>query len=163
MKKNTKLLDEMLKSLRKMNGMKVYWGFDSEATYDEPRGFEKVSDVAQLVENGHKNGGLFPNTSTPERPFFKAAVDDKNNHQEVRKEIKRMYAQIVKGNMSPEDRLENLGDILVRQLRDSIKNFGGEIEPSTLDMRERRGSSSNDPLIESGNMLEAVTFRIEDA
>ena len=160
MKKNTKLLDEMVKKLRKMNGMKVKWGFDADAEYSDPRGFEKISDVAQLVENGHNNGGMFPNTVTPPRPFFKTATEDQENHREMRALIKKLQRDVLRGKISPEDKMEQLGELACKQLRESILNFGGQLEQSTLDVREYRGVSSDDPLIESGEMLDAVTFEV---
>lgn len=162
MKKNTKGLDKLIKSLRKMNGMKVDWGFFDEDVYDEDRGEESVAKVAQLVEEGHSNGGLFPNTETPPRPFFQQALEDESNYAEIRRAIKNLQRKVLRGTISPEDKMEALGEIVTRQLRESIINFGGGIEQSTLDMREWRGSSSKDPLIESGTLLDSVKFKIRE-
>lgn len=162
MKKNTKLLDQMVKSLRKMNGLKLKWGFFDEE-YDDPRGVEKVSEVAQLVEEGHKNGGLFPGTTTPPRPFFKTSVESAENHLEIRAAIKKYQRWVLQGKIDPVDKLDIVGDILVKQLRESILNFGGSIKDSTIDMRDYRGYSGEDPLIESGKLLDSVEYQIEDA
>lgn len=162
MKKNTKLLDQMVKSLRKMNGLKLKWGFFDEE-YDDPRGVEKVSEVAQLVEEGHKNGGLFPGTTTPPRPFFKTSVESAENHREIRAAIKKYQRWVLQGKIDPVDKLDIVGDILVKQLRESILNFGGSIKDSTIDMRDYRGYSGEDPLIESGKLLDSVEYQIEDA
>lgn len=162
MKKNTKLLDQMVKSLRKMNGLKIKWGFFDEE-YPDPRGFEKVSEIAQLVENGHKNGGLFEGTTTPPRPFFKAAVESPENHHEIRAAIKKYQRWVLQGKIDPVDKFDLVGDILVKQLRESILNFGGSIQQSTKDMRDYRGFSGDDPLIESGILLDSVEFQVEEA
>jgi hypothetical protein len=69
---------------------------------------------------------------------------------------------VLNGKISAEDKMESLGNIVVRQLKESIENFGGTVEKSTLDMREWRGSSSKDPLIESGTLLDSVKFRIRE-
>lgn len=162
MKKNTKGLDNLIKSLRKMGGMKLEWGFFEEDTYEEDRGEESVPKVAALVEEGHDNGGLFPNTTTPPRPFFQTSVEDESNHAELRRAIKNLQRKVLQGKISPEDKMEALGNIVVKQLQESIENFGGGVEKSTLDMREWRGSSSKDPLVESGTLLDSVKFKIRE-
>lgn len=161
MRKNTKLLDQMVKSLRKMNDMKLKWGFFDEE-YDEPRGVEKVSEVAQLVEEGHPNGGLFPGTDTPARPFFKTSVESAENHREIRRAIKRLQRQVLQGKITPEEKMEALGKIVTDQLRESIKNFGGSIKQSTIDMREYRGNPGDDPLMETETLYEAVDYEVEE-
>lgn len=162
MKKNTKLLDQMVKSLRKMNGLKIKWGFFDEE-YADPRGVEKVSEVAQLVEEGHNNGGLFAGTYTPPRPFFKTSVESAENHREIRAAIKKYQRWVLQGKIDPVDKFDMVGNILVRQLRESIINFGGTIRESTKDMRDYRGVSGDDPLIESGTLLDSVEFQVEEA
>ncbi len=161
MKKNTKLLDEMLKNLRKMNGLKLKWGFDSNAEYPEPRGISSVAKVAQLVEEGHANGGAFPNTVTPPRPFFKQSVEDQENHHAVRALIKHLQRKVLHGKISPEDKMEEIGELVTKQLRESIVNFTSpDIKESTLSMRENREISSTDPLRETDTMLNAVGYEI---
>jgi len=162
MKKNTKLLDEMMKSLRKMNGMKVRWGFNDEAEYDNPRGHAQIAHVAQLVEKGHPNGGAFEGSKdTPARPFFKTAVEDSENHRKVRALIKHLQRKVLQGKLSPEDKMEEIGELLAKQLRVSIINFKSpELSPATISMRENRDVYSDDPLIESSAMLDAVDFEV---
>lgn len=163
MKKNTKALDKMLKSLRKMNGMKVEWGFFSDTEYPDPRGEPSVSEVAKLVNDGHQNGGAFPGTSTPARPFFDQAVSDKGNHAEMRRAIKRLQRMVLQGKITPEEKMEELGELAVKQLGQSIINFRPRtLSQATLAMREWRGESSIDPLIESGLLLDSVEYQVRE-
>lgn len=163
MKKNTKALDKMLKSLRQMNGMKLEWGFFSDAEYPDPRGESSVAEVAKLVENGHMNGGAFPGTVTPPRPFFGQAISDKSNHAEIRRAIKRLQRMVLQGKITPEDKMKQLGDLVTKQLRQSILNYRPRtLSEATLAMREWRGESSIDPLIESGMLLDSVEYQIRE-
>ena len=163
MKKNTKALDKMIKALRKMNGMKVEWGFFSDAEYPDPRGESSVAEVAKLVHEGHQNGGAFPGTVTPPRPFFDQATADKGNHAEMRKAVKRLQRMVLQGKITPEEKMEELGELAVKQLRQSILNFRPRtLSQATLDMREWRGESSIDPLIESSLLLDSVEYQIRE-
>jgi hypothetical protein len=59
--------------------------------------------------------------------------------------------------------MEALADVVVQQLRESIINYTGPnnyIADSTKEMRESRGSESDDPLIESGTLLNGVKAKI---
>ena len=163
MKKNTKALDTMLKSLRKMNGMKLEWGFFSDAEYPDPRGEASVAEVAKLVHDGHANGGAFPGTTTPARPFFDQATSDKGNHAEIRRAIKKLQRMVLQGKITPEEKMEELGELVTKQLRQSILNFRPKtLSQATLAMREWRGESSIDPLIESGLLLDSVEYQIKE-
>ena len=162
-KSNKKGLKKLITDLRKMNGGKLEWGFFEEDTYPNLRGVESVADVALLVENGHDNGGLFEGTSTPARPFFETAVTDNENIYQIRAAIKKLQRYVLQGKMSPEQKMEALAEIVVTQLKDSIINYTGPnnyIADSTKEMRESRGSSSDDPLIESGTLVDSVKAKV---
>jgi hypothetical protein len=161
MKSDTKLLDQMIKNLRKMQGMKVEWGFFDDE-YADPRGVSKVSEVAQLVEDGHPNGGIFEGTNTPERPFFKAAANSKENQRAVSALIKKNQRKVLQGKMTTEQNLNEVGELLVRQLQDSIENFTGTPTEATIAMREKRGESSTDVLIETGTLWTGVEYQLKE-
>lgn len=165
MKKNTKGLDKLLKSLRQMNGMKVKWGFFEDSQYQDPRGIESVAEVAALVEHGHDNGGMFPNTTTPPRPFFETATTDAENHRAVRALIKKLQRKVLQGKIDPTTKLEAVGRLLVEQVQESILNFSDpKLEESTIAVREwRYGTSWDDPLIESGTLFDSVEYKVESA
>lgn len=161
MRKNTKALDKLVANLRKMNGMKVEWGFFQGDKHPDPRGIDEISEIAKLVENGHENGGIFAGTSTPPRPFFATSVNDQENKRQIRALIKKLQRQVLQGKLSPEEKMNRIGRLLVSQLQDSIVNFTGRpLQQSTLDLREWRGNSSLEPLIETGAMLSSVKFQI---
>jgi hypothetical protein len=162
-KSNTHGLKKLIADLRKMNGGKIEWGFFEEDTYANPRGAESVAEVAMLVENGHDNGGLFEGTSTPPRPFFEMAVTDSENIRQIRAAIKKYQRYVLQGKMSPEQKMEALADIVVAQLRESIINYTGPnnyITDATKEMRDSRGSSSSDPLVESGTLVDGVKAKV---
>jgi hypothetical protein len=161
MKTDKKLLEQMIESLRKMQGMKVEWGFFDDE-YSDPRGVSKVSEVAQLVEDGHPNGGIFEGTTTPERPFFKSATSSKENQRAVSALIKKNQRKVLQGKMTPKQKLDEVGELLVRQLQDSIENFAGAPSEATIAMREKRGESSSDVLIETGTLWTSVEYQLKE-
>lgn len=160
-KRDTTALKRMIADLRKMNGGKLEWGFFDEDTYDNPRGEASVAAVAMMVEEGHDNDGLFPGTSTPPRPFFSSAVNDAENIRQVRAAIKHLQRKVLQGKISPDEKMAQLSDVLTDQLKESILTFSGApLQDSTLDMREWRGVDGDDPLIESGTLLESVKAKV---
>jgi hypothetical protein len=164
MRKNTKALDKLFKSLRKMQGMKVEWGFFTDAEYPNPRGEPSVAEIAKLVHMEHSNGGLFPGTVTPARPFFDQAVSDTGNQQEIRRAIKKLQRLVLQGKITPEHKMEQLGEIATKQLRQSILNFRPRtLSKATIDMRKWRNNSSIDPLVESGLLVSSVEFQVRRA
>jgi hypothetical protein len=59
--------------------------------------------------------------------------------------------------------MEELGELVTKQLRQSILNFRPKtLSQATLAMREWRGESSIDPLIESGLLLDSVEYQIKE-
>lgn len=163
MKSDTKGLKKMLRSLRQMNGMKVRWGFFEDSEHPNPRGISSIATIAALVESGHDNGGMFPGTTTPARPFFETAANDAENRRQVRALIKKLQRKVLQGKMDPEDKLKQVGELLVNQLQASILNFSSPpLENSTIAVREwRYGTSWDDPLIESGAMYDAIRFEVD--
>lgn len=160
-KRNTGNIKRMISDLRKMHGGKLEWGFFDEDTYDNPRGEVSVAAVAQLVEEGHENGGMFEGTSTPPRPFFKTALEDAENIRQIRAAIKHLQRKVLQGKISPEEKMEQLADLVCDQLRESIIAFSSPpLKESTLEVREKRGISGEDPLIESGTLLESVKAKV---
>lgn len=163
MRKNTKGLDKLISNLRKMNGMKLEWGFFEGSKHPNPRGIDEISEIAKMVERGHSNGGLFEGTTTPPRPFFATAVADRENKRQIRALIKKLQRKVLQGKMTPEEKMNQIGKLVTSQLRDSILNFSGApLKQSTLDLREWRGNTSIDPLIESGAMLQAVDYQVTE-
>lgn len=160
-KRNSSNLKRMIADLRKMNGGKLEWGFFDEETYDDARGTASVAEVAQLVHDGHENGGLFEGTTTPARPFFQTAVDDEENRRQLRAAIKKLQRQVLEGKITPEEKMEKLAELVKSQLKDSVDNFVGKgPSEATIAMRESRGSDSKEALIETGKLSESISAKI---
>lgn len=162
-KSNTKGINKLIADLRKMHGGKLEWGFYEEDKYPDPRGADSAADVARLVEEGHPNGGIFEGTTTPARPFFSNAVNDEENIRELRRAIKHLQRKVLQGKITPEDKMEGLGEIVKRQLEESILNFSGvPLQDSTLDMREWREHTEygDSPILETGFLLESIKFKV---
>ena len=164
-KSDTRKLKAVIKALRKMQGGKISWGFD-DTPHPNGRGADTMGDVARLVEMGHVNGGLFPNTYTPARPFFQSAVDDSENHRRIRAIIKRKQRDVLQAAarnkpIALQAKMDAIGEELVRQVRESLDNYNYQVADTTIAMREWRGFTSKDPLKESGSLYDGVTFSLE--
>lgn len=114
-----------------------------------------TAQVAQWNEEGHPNGGMFAGTSTLPRPFmrlgFMPTVINKilpKYHFEVHR--------IAIGQTTWTSVNSKLSIELREALQETILSWDTPTnQPSTIQMK-----GFNDPLIETGNMYDAVKSRI---
>lgn len=105
-----------------------------------------VATVAAWNEFGTRNG-------IPARPFFSQAVE------ESKRDVKKIFRQHINAKtITPDDRVAKLAGEAVK----------GHIQEKIVDLREppnaprtiaRKGSSN--PLVDTGTMLNAVTYKIK--
>jgi hypothetical protein len=139
--------DKLEKALAKISdGMKgeLSVGFKEGATYPDGT---PVAAVAFWNEFG------VPEHNQPPRPFFKAMIN---------KESSSWPGKIAAGakatNYDGEKVLENLGEEIAGKLQESINEFSGApLSPATVAKKE-----FDKQLIDTGKMLESVTFWVED-
>lgn len=101
---------------------------------------------------------LKPSTTTiniPERSFLRSGYD-KHHKEVIDKCEKALASALAKGNI--DDFLETVGQLL----RDKIVDYGRELStppkhPFSLEMNPGKGN----PLIITGDMLEALTFEVK--
>jgi hypothetical protein len=139
--------NNFIKNVRKMNDMKLEWGIFSDAeTYEDGM---TPADVAKLNEEGHE-------INTPPRPFM--STNAEKEKPVLKKMIKSLYRKMTKKIISPEERLMILGEYMEESLKQEIVDWSDPPNaPSTIAKK-----GFNDPLINTGLMLDSVSYRINN-
>lgn len=114
-----------------------------------------VAQVAQWNEEGHMNGGWFPGTVTPPRPFIRLGFLPRvKNSNFLNKHLIHIDA-IAKGRMSWNRLHELLGQDLKRILQEVILAWSTPSNSAaTVSIK-----GFNDPLIDSGLMYDTIKIR----
>jgi hypothetical protein len=134
-------LDEISK---KMGGGSVSIGFMEGATYPDGTG---VAEVAFWNEFGHR--GPFP---APPRPFFRNMIEA---HQDEWPE--QMAAQAKGTNYDGKRVLGLMGELIKGELQQSINDLDSPaLAPSTI---AKKGFPK--PLVDTGHMLNSITYKVE--
>ena len=107
----------------------------------------------------HRNGFHVKDTTTeiviPERSFLRSGFDE--SHLKAVEKAERVLPLVIGGNMSEEQLYELVGTLL----RDGIKDYAVSLNapakhPFTL---ERNGGKEN-PLVDSGDMINSIEFEV---
>lgn len=107
----------------------------------------------------HANGlHLSPNTKVikiPERSFLRNGHDE--NKDRVIEQTERALGQVLIGQMSVDDMLDLYG----QQMATAIKKYARDLKlpPNHPYTKEQKGSSN--PLVDTGNMIESITWKKE--
>lgn len=107
----------------------------------------------------HANGlHLSPNTTVikiPERSFIRTGHD--KNIDRIIMQTERAIGQVVAGNMSVDDMLDLYGQQMATAIKLYMRNL--KTPPNHPYTVEQKGSSN--PLIDTGNLLESITWKKE--
>lgn len=91
----------------------------------------------------------------PERSFLRAGHDKYSD--EVLKKVERALCQVLNGKMSEDQFLDMAG----RMLATKIKTYARDLNtPPNSNITINNKGSSN-PLVDTGNMIEGITWRVE--
>lgn len=105
----------------------------------------------------HANGlHLSPNTKEikiPERSFLRTGHDE--NADRVIKQTERALLQVLTGKMSVDDMLDLYGQQMATAIKTYMRNL--QSPPNHPYTVEQKGSSN--PLIDTGGLLESITFK----
>ena len=152
LKTNTKIWDRMVKNLSKPNVQHVRVGwFNKRNTDGIP-----LAQIASWNEEGHLNGGMFEGTFTPPRPFIRINFLGKIKDPDWFNKYIPLFNQLVIGKISWKRLHEAMGNDLVNLLQESILEF--KTPPNSLVTINMKGF--DDPLIESGQMFDAVEYKV---
>lgn len=161
-----KWLADFEKRMKGPRSVKV--GFPAGKTGRHPGGLVDIVQIAIWNHFGTKGSGkgfskkgLGGKTfggfggPIPPRPFITVAVF--RHRTEIRRLLKKIYLDILHGKTTAEIGLSKLGQYGVNIIQDAIK--GGGFAPNSPLTIAIKGSSN--PLIDSGNMAQAVTYALE--
>lgn len=149
--KDTRVWDSMKKNLLKGNYKSLDVGF-----FDEYYGPENdnlpVAQVAKWQEEGTEN--------IPMRPFMRAGFMIKNVEKEgwITAEVKQMLDAVAMGRMTWNQLYHKLGPVMVKIMQKEIEMWPIPMNaPLTVELK-----GFNDPLIDTGKMLDSVEYRVAD-
>jgi len=123
-----------------------------------PRQVE-VGFPGEKVEGGIIERAIYNEFGTeriPERPFFRNAV--RQNRTKYREGMKIAARKLLAGQETLRGALSKLGIMAQGDIQEEITNLRDP--PNTESTIERKGSSN--PLIDTGEMRQAVTWRIRE-
>ena len=140
-----KLADQIKKS-------KLEVGFFESAIYPDGT---PVAHVAAIQEFGYPAGNI------PSRPFFRNAISKNDGWKQLA--TKAMNA-VVEGRLELNQALNQMGLKMAADVKDSITDGSYEaLKQSTLDARQSRKRTqgvASKPLIDTGQMLQSVTYAV---
>lgn len=140
-----KFLDKLRRELDHADVVKV--GFPSGGK-KEPDG-TPIALVAATLNYGSDKMNI------PERPFLTDAVT--KNKSKYAKLNKMNLLRVLSGKIKLRQCLEMLGVVAVGDVQSEIRN--GSFTPLAPETIKRKGSSK--PLIDTGNMMQSVTYVVE--
>ena len=149
--KDTRVWDSMKKNLKAGKHLSVNVGF-----FDEYYGSENnnlpVAYVAKIQEEG-----LGP----PMRPFIRNGFMEDNikTLSWLTPQVKGMISAVALGQMSWNQLYQKLGPVFVEIMKKEIEDWTSPMNaPLTIELK-----GFNDPLIDSGKMLDSVDYRVASA
>lgn len=118
-----------------------------------------VAQVAAWNEFGHANGGWFEGTSTPSRPFMRMYLFKLEQDGKLVGEMAWQLYQVATGKMSWDQFYKHLGEEAKSDLQKVVNAWEHpENSPATVYLK-----GFNDPLIETGTLLDSIDYRIGGA
>lgn len=114
--------------------------------------------VAAIQELGYPAGGI------PPRPFLRPAMTD--NAVGYKNLISQAVNASVAGSITLNDALNQIGAKAAGDVQNAIRTLTTPpLDTSTIRGRVRRhskGKASTKPLVDTGQMLQAITYAVED-
>ena len=155
---DTSKWQQMKRNLQKGQNLavKVGW-FDGKKHTSERSQNITLAQIAKWLEEGHMNGGLYPNTWTPPRPFIRIGLMSalKESHW-LQKQISFYLPQIIDGRMTWTQFYQKLGPSLQKLLQEVMNAWDTPTNsPLTVALK-----GFNNPLIESGYLRDNVEWRL---
>jgi len=137
-----------------MRRMRVEVGFFPEATYPDGT---PVAYVAAVHEFGYPQGNI------PARSFFRPTVAEKRVNWG--RQFAGAMAGALKGQVRFADALEQIGGMAAGDVGKTISSvMSPPLKPATLAARQSRKKTpgvSNKPLVDTGQLIQAVTHKVE--
>ncbi len=151
----------MEKAAKGMNGKKVNVGCDwANAWLAGIHEYGcKIKVTPKMRAYLHSQGLHLKDTTTyitiPERSFLRAGFDEHN--AEVLKKAEQVMPDVLIGTMSVERYCEDIGLLLSSKIKDYARDINSPANhPFTAEQK-----GSNNPLVDTGTMIESITFEVE--
>jgi hypothetical protein len=129
-------------------------GFFPDAKYDDGT---QVAYIATIQEYGYIGGGI------PARPFFEPSLA--KGAENYKAGFVAAFRRTAKGTQTIAQGLEQIGALAKGDIQDGIKAvMSPALKPSTIAARARRhsgGLASTKPLVDTGKMIQSVTYAVE--
>ena len=152
--KNQKPYLELQKAIKELNGSFVKSGFPEGKEVGVPNKSKKdakpYSDMSEVSRIAVWNE--FGTDRIPSRPFFRNAID--GNREKISTMIGKLANLAMIGRIAPGRALENLGLFMQSIIRASIRTT---LDPPNAP-RTIKAKHSSHPLIDTGQMINSVTF-----
>ena len=138
-----KVMDELNKIASGLSDLQLKAGFLEGATYPDGT---PVPMVAATNEFGN------PANNQPPRPYFRNAIAEHEG------EWREAMATLIENGGDPRDALSLLGEIIVDDIKESIRQLDSPpLSPVTI---ARKGFDK--PLIDTSNMLNSVSYEVSE-
>ncbi|OXM32281.1 hypothetical protein [Salmonella enterica] len=138
-----KVMDELNKIASGLSDLQLKAGFLEGATYPDGT---PVPMVAATNEFGN------PANNQPPRPYFRNAIAEHEG------EWQEAMATLIENGGDPRDALSLLGEIIVDDIKESIRQLDSPpLSPVTI---ARKGFDK--PLIDTSNMLNSVSYEVSE-
>ena len=118
-----------------------------------------LAQIAQWIEEGHQNGGIFAGTSTPPRPFMTAALEVAlRQDKELRQKIENLASQVFRKRITWQRFYKELGEDLVKLVKKVMQEFN---DPANSKITIALKGEDN-PTIETMELLNSIDWRISE-
>lgn len=149
---------EAMKRNLQSNKAQISVGWFEGQNYGADNDFLPMAQVAQWVEEGHVNGGIFNGTYTPPRPairtYFIPVVAEAD---EFTKAAIPMIDMVAQGKMTWRSLHMKLAPKVLNIFKDSLRIYNAiPNRPATVSLK-----GFNDPWRETGSLIESARFKIE--
>lgn len=147
---------EIETSIRKMAAMRVYVGIPDDAT-------QRTDGTLSNAELGYIHEFGAPGANIPARPFLIPTI--KAMQTQIKSMMQKIGEAAVSGGGNPPlvlQLLNALGLMMQNAIRSKLNSGPFEpLKPATLAARRRRGRSGTQPLIDTGQLRNSITYTIK--
>ena len=142
---------EILKAIEELNSQCVDIGVLGD---DDKEGVSIVT-IATIHEYGAPKAGI------PERSFIRANFD--KNVDEYFEQIKGYLDRVFQGEVSAKTLYTKMGQTVAQDTQKLIrKKIPPALKDSTIKARKKRKNEGTTPLIDTGRLLEAISYEVKD-
>lgn len=154
--KDTKVWEQMKRNLRKGKSQ-INLGWFEGQNYGPENGNLPMAQVAQWVEEGHANGGLFSGTITPPRPAIRTMfIPTIAEADEFLVKAIPMIDDVAMGRITWKKLHEKLAPTILHLFKYTLKSYN--IIPNKASTVRMKGF--NDPWVETGTLIKSARFDV---